>query len=143
MPNIDYIRPQGRPQYLSITKHQSIARNNFSKWISVQIEREVFDNADYGTYDHQNLPNPIVSWTDGNGNMWGFKQGFLTVGLDGEQFGYFENPGNPVLQWHGFPIIPFCQSRYAISANLLNLWVNRGFFDEDDIPALLNKKRIR
>ena len=141
MADIPYNRPQGRRQYVSTAKHQAHSTNKHSnKWTSVNIERQVFDIADYGGYDHS---NPQVSWTDSNGNMWGFLNGFATVGLNGEQFGYFENPNNEVLQWHGFPIIPFSQSRYAICNILLTLWVNSGFFDEDDIPALLNKKRIR
>ena len=140
MPDIPYQRPAGQKRYSSISKHQVHARNRFSKWVSIRIERLTFDTADYGTFNH-NTPQP--SWMDANGNMWGFMHRFVNVGVDGEQFGYFENPNNPVNHWHGFPVTPFSQKRYVIDNTLLTLWVASGHFDEDDIPALKQKRRIR
>lgn len=142
MANISYNRPGRQRQYLSIAKHQVHANNNHAKWINVNTERQTFDNADYGNFDHSVNP-PSLSWIDITGNMWGFLQNYVEVGTAREQFGYFENPNNPALEWHGFPVIPFSKSRYSISATLINLWVTSGYMDEDDVPALLNKRRLR
>lgn len=139
MPNIDYNRPNKARQYISITKHQSIAVNKYSKWINVAIERAVFDNADNGTLDQ----SQGIAWLDSTGNMWGFLQHFAVIGLNGEQFGFFDNPNNPALRWHGFPVIPFSNSRYSINSELLERWVAEGVFDQDDIPVLLAKRRIK
>lgn len=139
MPDREYDRPQGRRQYLSIAKHQRVARNRHSKWIDFPTERSVFDNADNGTLNQ----TQGIAWLDDNGNLWGFLSDFSDVGLNGEQFGFFDNPNNVVHRWHGFPIIPFSNPRYSISDNLLNRWVNEGVFDEDDIPTLLKKRKIR
>jgi hypothetical protein len=140
MPNLPYNRPEGRRQYLSIAKHQFHAANNHSKWLNINIERLVFDNADYGGFNHV---NPQLAWSDHNGNLWGLLQNLADVGSQRQQFGYFENPNLPNHQWHGFPIIPFSQSRYSISDGLLTRWVLEGVLDQDDVPALLKKKRIR
>jgi len=142
MANIPYNRPGRQRQYLSITKHQSIANNSHSKWISVSVERLTFDNADYGHFNH-NISPPAISWTDITGHMWGFLQNYSEVGMNREQFGYFENPYNSALRWHGFPVIPFSQTRYCISNTLITLWVDLGLMDQDDVPALLNKKRLK
>lgn len=140
MADIPYKRPGRDKQYLSTAKHQANTHNGHAKWVNVNIERLTFDNADYGNFHHN---PPTISWTDISGNMWGFLQNYSVVGTNREQFGYFENPNNPALQWHGFPVIPFSQTRYSISNTLLNLWVTYGFMDEDDVPALLNKKRLK
>lgn len=142
MADISYNRPGRARQYVSIVKHQRIARNKYAKWKSVDIERVAFDNADYGNFSHSANP-PNHSWADSAGNMWGFLQGYEELGVNREQFGYFENPKNSQLQWHGFPVIPFSKSRYSISDDLIELWVDLGVMDEDDVPALLDKKRLK
>lgn len=142
MADIPYNRPGRQRQYLSTAKHQANAHNRHAKWLNVNIERLAFDNADYGNFNH-NVNPPSLSWADDNGNMWGFLQNYEEVGTNREQFGYFENPNHPALQWHGFPVIPFSTSRYSISNGLIALWVTSGFMDEDDVPALLNKRRIK
>lgn len=140
MANIPYDRGEGKKKYVSIEKHQLHVNNAHAKWLSVNIERNLFDHADYGNFEHNEQSR---SWTDENENMWSFENDFSVVGSQKEQFGYFENPGNPNFDWHGFPIIPFSKSRYHISENLLEYWVEEGFLDEDDIPAIINKKRIK
>lgn len=139
MPDFPYQRNNRTRQYLSIEKHQRTARNDYSKWINMNVERQTFDTADYGDFS---LSIGSISWLDSNGNLWGFLEGFPDLGTARQQFGYFENPNNPVLEWHGFPIIPFSKDRYRINDELLELWVNDGFLDQDDIPALINKRRI-
>ncbi len=142
MADIAYNRAGRQRQYLSTAKHQANAHNNHAKWTSVNIERLVFDNADFGNFTHTVNP-PSIAWVDNTGNMWGFLQNYGEVGTNREQFGYFENPNNVALQWHGFPVIPFSKSRYSISNALITLWVTSGFMDEDDVPALLGKKRLK
>jgi hypothetical protein len=139
MPDIPYQRNNRPRQYLSISKHQSTARNNSSKWININVEKQTFDTADYGNFT---LSNGSIAWIDANGNLWGFLEGFPYIGTERQQFGYFQNPNNPVLEWHGFPIIPFSKDRYRISDQLLERWVNEGYLDQDDIPTLINKRRI-
>lgn len=140
MPDIIYNRPQGRKRYLSITKHQSVTRNRFSKWISVNVERDCFDYADYGNY--AKTPNTHLSWTCASGNMWSIRQDRSSVGIDNEQFGFFQMPVNQNDEWHGYPVIPFSQERLAISDMLLQRWVNEGIIDAEDIPMIIKKKRI-
>lgn len=140
MPDIDYDRPTRPRQYLSINKHQRTATSHYNKWICINTEKQVFDNADYGSISGNGNND---AWLDTKGNLWGFLELFEFVGLDYEQFGYFEDPCNPVLKWHGFPVIPFSESRYVICDELLLRWVNEGLLDEDDIPTLKNKRRIR
>jgi hypothetical protein len=125
MPDIEYNRPGRARQYLHRMKHHRNANNNYSKWISNQIEQSTFDAADYG--NHQNRPDD-PEWLDDNGNLWGFLQDFADVGLDREQFGFFPCPQNVQDRWHGYPIIPFKRDResnkYNISNNLLDLWMD-------------------
>jgi hypothetical protein len=142
MADIAYNRAGRQRQYVSIAKHQANAHNKHAKWTSVNIERLVFDNADFGNFAHSDNP-PSLAWVDNTSNMWGFLQNYGEVGTNREQFGYFENPNNAALPWHGFPVIPFSKSRYSISNALITLWVTSGFMDEDDVPALLGKKRLK
>ena len=51
MPNIIYEREVGRRKYVSIEKHRSVAHNRHSKWLSINIEKDLFDYADYGNYE--------------------------------------------------------------------------------------------
>jgi hypothetical protein len=139
MPDIPYIRPNRTRQYLSISKHQFNSSNNHSKWLSFSIETKTFDTADYGNFT---LTVGSISWTDSNGNLWGFLNDFPDLGTSKQQFGYFENPNNLSLSWHGFPIIPFSAARYKIDDELLERWVHNGVLDRDDIPAIKQRKRI-
>lgn len=140
MPDIPYNRPNNRRKYLSIAKHQSNARNNHSKWINMNIERDLFDFADYGNYEKNDNQN--LSWTCTTGNMWSIHPNRLSVGTEKQQFGFFQSPVNITDEWHGFPVIPFSSSRYNISDHLLERWVNEGVINEEDVPNLMNKKRI-
>ena len=140
MADIEYIRPEGRKKYLSISKHQANANNNYSKWINMNIERDLFDYADYGNF--QKNDNGNLSWACRAGNLWSLNPDRSSVGQNKEQFGFFQKPANQNEEWHGFPIIPFSKSRYSISDNLLDRWVQFGVISEDDVPAILNKKRI-
>lgn len=139
MPDLPYNRPEGRRRYLSISKHQQHAKNGYAKWKSVPIERSVFDTGDYGNFQ---LQEGMLAWLDDNQNMWGFLKDHPEVGVDKEQFGFFQNPNNAQLEWHGFPIIPFSQKRYEIPDHLLTRWVQQGCIAAEDIPAIKNKKRI-
>lgn len=140
MPDITYNRPNGRKRYLSIGKHQSVTRNRFSKWISINVERDCFDYADYGNYTK--TPNTHLSWTCANGNMWSIKQDRSAIGVDNEQFGFFQCPVNPNDEWHGYPVVPFSQERLSICDLLLQRWVAESIIDIDDIPMIIKKKRI-
>ncbi|GEM_PF-2923478 len=141
MADIEYPRGEGKKKYLSRSKHMANAHNKYSKWLSVNIERMVFDIADNGSFENPCLePDP---WIDDNRNMWGFLDGLLSIGTKNEQFGYFENPGNPVNHWHGFPIIPFSGTRYDICPALIRRWIIEGHLDEEDIPTLYQRRRIR
>lgn len=139
MHDIPYIRPNGRKKYISTIKHQRNANNSHNKWNDVRTERNTFDVADYGNFE---LEEGKLSWINDDGNMYGFLQGFPSVGINSEQFGFFQNPGNPSLEWHGFPIVPFSKSRYSISKSLFETWVNIGYISEEDIPSIMNKRRI-
>ena len=139
MPDLEYDRPAGRRRYLSIAKHMRVAQNTHNKWIGINIEREVFDNADYGNFDHQLGFDP---WMCDNGTLWGLERNRGDVGMTREQFGYFEPPTNPGGEWHGFPIVPFSRSRYHISDELLLRWVDDVVLQEDDIPAIKDGRRI-
>ena len=137
MPEIKYNRP-GRRNYISIHKHQRTSGSRFSKWLSIDIEKRTFDNADYGNFTH--LPGGIA-WLDGS-VLWGFLINQQVLGMGGEQFGYFIGQVNPALEWHGYPVIPFSIPRFNISTILIERWVREGVLDQDDVPALMNKKRI-
>lgn len=139
MPDIPYKRDPARRKYLSISKHMRQALNGYSKWVHVKIERRTFDNADYGLLDGKGSGN---AWLDVKGNLWGFITGFAEVGTKREQFGFFEDPVNPVLEWHGFPIIPFSEKRYEICDELLTRWVEEELIDPDDIPQLKKGRKI-
>lgn len=140
MPDIQYIRPVGRRIYTSTAKHQRHAHNNHSKWVSVPIEQQTFDAADYGNH-HQATGN--LPWENGDGNFWGFLFNFPEVGTEKQQFGYFVNSNNPVNYWHGYPAIPFSKKRLFISQELIARWVDEGFLEEDDVEDLLKQKRIK
>lgn len=118
-------------KYKSTSKHSSIAKNKkWSRWISVTIERHVFDNADNN------------SWLNCCGNMFGFSLDFSIVGKEKEQFGFFQAPKNKGGEWHGFPIFPFSSSRYKICATLLEKWVTQGFISQEDVPNILKGRKI-
>ncbi len=140
MPDIKYKRPEGKKKYLSIAKHQSKTKNKYAKWISMNVERDLFDYADYGNFQKKDYGN--LEWKCDVGNLWSLQADRSTVGQDGEQFGFFEKPVNQNGEWHGFPIIPFSKSRYKLSNSLIIRWVKDGVINQDDVPAILNKKRI-
>jgi hypothetical protein len=140
MPDIIYTRPAHRKRYISIAKHQSTAINKHSKWVSINMERDLFDYADYGNF--QKLDNTNLSWICQVGNMWSLCQDRSSVGTQQQQFGYFQKPANVHDEWHGFPVIPFSKKRYNLSDNLLERWINEGIINEDDVPNIMNKKRI-
>ena len=140
MPDIIYNRPEGRKKYISIAKHQSNANNSHSKWISMNIERDLFDYSDYGNFEK--IENINLNWTCQAGQMWSLNRDCSNVGTDRQQFGFFQKPANENDEWHGFPIIPYSKSRYNLSENLLERWVNEGIISEDDVPNIINKRRI-
>lgn len=142
MPDIQYIRTDGRRKYISIAKHQSIARNKYAKWLSLDIERSLFDYADYGGFIGIEVGENNDSWVCDKGNMWALQKNRTDVGSNKEQFGFFQKPSNENDEWHGFPIIPFSKSRYCISEKLLQRWIEENVITEDDIPAIIKKKRI-
>lgn len=137
MANIVYQRPIGRRKYLSISKHFAHARNGYSKWLDINIERNTFDCADYGNFSHLVSDE---SWTDSNGNLWGFLQNFPDVGVDGEQFGFFPVTQNTTDEWHGYPIIPFVEKE--LSQELLQSWVDDQVIDEDDVTQIIHKRKV-
>lgn len=140
MPDIEYLRPPGRKKYKCIAKHQSQASSEHSRWIDMNIEKHTFDNADYGNFAHS---QGLASWIcTSQGNMYGLQQDYSDVGTDKQQFAFFQKPANLHDEWHGFPIIPFSKTRYAISDNLLKRWVDEEVISADDIPTILKKKRI-
>jgi len=139
VPDIEYDREGRDKQYLSINKHQKNARNGYSKWVSINIEKEVFDNADYGNFTHV---VGDIHWADQEGNLWGMHQDYESVGMAKEQFAFFVNPENAQGRWHGYPIVPFSTGKYAISQELIALWVEKEILDADDVAHLVNKKRI-
>jgi hypothetical protein len=141
MPDIPYIRPLGRRAYVSIPKHMKNTKNNHSKWLTIPIEQQTFDSADYG--NHVAIDNPNGPWADDSGDFWGFRPDFSYVGTVNQQFGFFVNPNNPVLPWHGYPIVPFSNKKYRISEGLLARWVNEEIIDEDDIVDIIRQKKIK
>jgi len=140
MPDIIYNRPIGHKKYISIAKHQVNANNSHSKWMSVNIEKDMFDYADYGNY--MKLSNVNLSWSCSNDNLWSILEDRTSVGKTNEQFGFFQKPVNQNDEWHGFPIVPFSKSRYKLTNELLRRWVVDGIINEDDVPMILKKKRI-
>ncbi|HMG14506.1 MAG TPA: hypothetical protein VK590_03600 [Saprospiraceae bacterium] len=139
MPDIPYNRPGRRRQYLSITKHFFNAVNSYSKWVNVNIDRNTFDYADYGGHT---LSPHAVAWIDDAGNLWGFMPNFTVVGTQKEQFGFFPKTINETDEWHGYPVFPFITKRYNISESLIKRWISERYLDVDDIPSLVNKKKI-
>lgn len=140
MPDIAYPRPNGRRKYLSIAKHQSTSQNRFSKWVNIATERDLFDFADYGNY--HKTPDVDLSWACTDGNLWSIKQDRSSVGTNNQQFGFFPQPVNTSDSWHGYPIIPFSNSRYSISDDLLERWVLDGVINVDEIPNIYKRKRL-
>jgi hypothetical protein len=140
MPDIIYNRPAGRKKYISIAKHQINANNSHSKWISINVERDLFDYSDFGNF--QKLEDSNLSWTCEAGQMWSLKSDRSDVGTEKQQFGFFQRPVNEDDYWHGFPIIPYSKSRYNLSETLLERWVNEGVIREDDVPNIIKKRRI-
>jgi hypothetical protein len=140
MPDIIYSRPTHRKRYLSIGKHQSNANEKHSRWISIIIERDLFDFADYGNFEKNEGNN--LSWVCQTGNMWSLNQDRSSVGTMNQQFGFFQKPTNPNDEWHGYPVIPFSKSRLHISETLLERWVNEGVLNIEDVPNIMNKRRI-
>lgn len=140
MPDIIYLRPDGRRKYLSINKHQATTRGKHSKWVSINIEKDLFDYADYGNYTK--TPNTNLSWICSKGNMWGIMQDRSSIGTNNQQFGFFQQPVNVNDEWHGYPVIPFSKERLNIPNDLLIRLVTDGILDTDDIPMIIKKKRI-
>lgn len=140
MPDIIYNRPQGRRKYISISKHQRTGIGQFSKWINVNIEKDMFDYSDYGNY--LKLPAQNISWICSKGNLWAVMEDKSSVGTRSEQFGFFQQPVNVNDEWHRYPVIPFSQERLNIPKDLLERWVADGIIDSDDVPMILKKKRI-
>lgn len=140
MPDLIYSRPAHRKKYISIAKHLSTAINSYSKWISLNIERDLFDYADYGNFTK--TENTNLSWICQGGNMWSLNQNRSSVGAQKEQFGFFQQPANQAGEWHGYPAIPFSKGRLHISEDLLKRWVNEGVIAVEDVPNIMNKKRI-
>jgi len=147
--DIPYQRAERARQYVSISKHMKSARNNYSKWVCIPIERQTFDAADYGNHQQLSGELPWVDskgnkwgpeWMDAEGNLWGFLSGFADVGVDGEQFGFFPAPTNQTDPWHGYPIIPF--QKRKISQELLSLWVEKNYINEDDIPSIVLGRKV-
>ena len=141
MPNIIYEREVGRRKYVSIEKHRSVAHNRHSKWLSINIEKDLFDDADYGNYE-KNVEKDNSGWLCASGNLWALQNDKSSVGDKNQQFGYFQKPGYPDGEWHGFPIVPFSQKRYCISSDLLSKWTDQGVISVDDISAIMKKRRI-
>lgn len=132
-------RPDGRRKYISIQKHHYTSKiKDANKWVSVQIELDTFDAADYGnltkTPGHD-------SWEDASGNLWGFLDNFQCVGTKKEQFGFFPITSNANDPCHGYPIIPFKRG-YVISNTLIKKWIAQEVLDEDDIYVLKKGKRL-
>jgi hypothetical protein len=140
MPDIVYTRPANRKKYISIAKHQTTALNSYSKWLSINIERNLFDYADYGNFNK--TANTNLSWTCQSGNMWSLNQDRSSVGTQKEQFGFFQKPSNLNDEWHGYPVIPFSKNRLNISDSILERWITEGVINVDDVPNIMNKKRI-
>lgn len=141
MPDIPYDRPEGRRKYTSIAKHQSMAQNQHAKWLSINIERDLFDFADYGNYG-KNVKNGEIGWVCDSGNMWALQRDRSSVGKSNEQFGFFQMPRNENDDWHGFPIIPFSKSRYKISKELFEKWIGQNIISVDEVSAIIKQKRI-
>lgn len=131
---------QGRQrQYVSIQKHHYTSRNSkANKWESRSKEEQTFDSADYGNLTKQPAHQ---SWEDHCTNLWGFINNFEYVGTNREQFGYFPTTQNLQDRWHGYPVIPF-KKGYEIPRALIERWVNQELLNPDDIPNLINGKKI-
>lgn len=140
MPDFIYNRPANRKKYLSINKHQATTGGSHSKWLSINVEKDMFDYSDYGNY--HKTANQNTSWICSLGNLWAIKEDKSSVGTREEQFGFFQQPVNVNDEWHGYPVIPFSQVRLNICDNLLKRWVADGILDIDDIAMILKKKRI-
>ena len=44
---------------------------------------------------------------------------------------------------HGYPIVPFKETKYNIEKQLIERWVSEGYLDADDVPDLLTRKKIK
>ena len=140
MPNID-LSNRSDKKYLSISKHQKNARNDYSKWESIDLEIETFNNGNKGSIDG----TVQESWLC-QSNLWGFlKENNIVkiVGTENQQFGFFETPRNKTDHWHGYPIRPFKsrEKKHHICNELLEKWVEDNHFTEDEI-ATLSKGRL-
>lgn len=107
-----YIRNSRQRQYQGLLKHSNNASQNNSRWINYNIEKQTFDNADFGMPNASlnSLAHPVLnSWEDQNQNLWGFHiqaNSFQIIGMEKEQFGFFPKPQNSTDNWHGYPIMP-------------------------------------
>lgn len=145
MPDLIYNRPIHRKKYISIHKHQRNTHNTYSKWVSINVEKDIFDYADFGNLKKSENPNDnlnMISWTCVSGNMWGLQHDYSDVGTEKQQFGFFVRPVNINDEWHGYPMIPFSNSLYFISDELLIAWAENNIITVDDIPMIKAKKRI-
>ena len=140
MPDID-LSDRSQKKYLSISKHQKNARNPHSKWESIDLEIETFNNGDNGSVDGSIKD----SWFC-QANLWGFSKAnndIKIVGTEKQQFGFFKTPRNPTDHWHGYPIIPskIKKDRHCICKNLLAKWERDNHFTADEI-AIISKGKL-
>ena len=141
MPNID-LSTRSNKKYLSISKHQKNARNHHSKWKTIDLEIETFNNGDKGSLDGSDKESWLCT-----SSLWGFckaSNSIKIVGTEKQQFGYFDIPRNTTDHWHGFPVIPFKkqgETRYDICKSLLDEWVKEKVLTADEV-AILTKGRL-
>ena len=144
MPDIRLETILYKKKYLSRSKHHKLSRNKFSKWISIPIEVETFNNSEYGTI----VSSQNVEWICDNGHMWGFIKrsgNIITVGTEKQQFGFFPKVQNPQSDdWHGYPVIPFKEKnkKYDISNSLLEFWVDNNVLNEDEITTIIQGRLL-
>ncbi|MGJ0495349.1 hypothetical protein [Aliarcobacter cryaerophilus] len=141
MPEID-LSHRSNKKYLSIPKHQKNARNDHSKWETIDLEIETFNNGDNGSIDG----TIKESWLCQT-NLWGFSKnndGVKIVGTEKQQFGFFETPRNETDHWHGYPIIPFKskEKKHDICKSLLNKWKDGEVLTSDEIANLVKGKLL-
>jgi len=139
MPNVD-LSDRSHEKYLSISKHQRNARNDYSKWETLDLEIETFNNEHKGSIDNTFQE----SWLCQN-NLWGFSKALNNikiVGTEKQQFGFFETPRNPTDHWHGYPIIPskIKKDKHCICKNLLTKWEENNHFTADEIAIIAKGK---
>lgn len=141
MPDID-LSDSSDKKYLSISKHQKNANNPHSKWETVNLEIETFNNGDRGSLDG----SKNASWFCQT-NLWGFSKAdnnIKIVGTEKQQFGFFETPQNLTDHWHGYPIIPskIKTNKHYICKSLLAKWEHDNHFTADEIVTISKGKLL-